>query len=272
MNMKLVTDNNANDARPVLVMDRVCKRYDQVAVDNISLRIMAGERLALIGPSGCGKSTTLRLAAGLERPDRGEVHLHGTCMSGPGLLTPPHARKVALVFQDLALWPHMTVAEHIAFVLGGKRRRSNRGKKTEKIREFLALVRLDKANRYPHQLSGGEQQRLAIARALAQEPRLLLMDEPFSNLDPDLRGVLMEEIQKLAGKLGITLIYVTHQWEEALTMADRVAVMAEGRMLSCTSVQTFSRQLMSRKGNPETGHGQRGSNRNIVPLHAGEYK
>jgi iron(III) transport system ATP-binding protein len=240
MSMKIVTTPNAS--RPILTLDRVSKRFGDsrdtaLAVDAISLQVERGERLALVGPSGCGKSTTLRLIAGLERPDWGEIHLHGKCVSSPREITPPHRRNIALVFQDLALWPHMNARAHIEFAIGSRCRRQER---KDQVAELLALVRLRKPESYPHQLSGGEKQRLAIARALAQKPQLLLMDEPFSSLDAELKQLLMVEVKTLLTRLEITLIYVTHQWREAVFMAEKVAILKQGRISAIVAAEHYS--------------------------------
>ncbi len=230
--------------RPQLLkLDRVSKRFaDNIAVDTVSLQLNKGERLALVGPSGCGKTTILRLIAGLDYPDWGAIHLHGKCVSDPSTLVAPHKRNISLVFQDLALWPHMTVAAHIEFALNLKK--GGRGReKRDKIDELLTLVRLPrkKAGSYPHQLSGGEKQRLGIARSLALRPQLLLMDEPFSSLDSELKQILMSEVKDLLIQLQITLIYVTHHREEALFMADRVAIMRHGT-IKTVSVKQYRQQ------------------------------
>ena len=209
----------------------VTKRYgDQAAVDRLSLDVFEGEILALLGPSGCGKTTTLRLISGLETPDRGEVVIAGERVASNGRnVIAPRARGIGFVFQDLALWPHFTVAGNLGFVLESagwpKAERANR------IAELLRLMKIESfADRYPYQLSGGEQQRVALARALVGRPRLLLLDEPMSNLDTDLKRELLEELSSMQRTLRITAIYVTHDQGEATVLAHRVVSMRAGRI------------------------------------------
>src|SRR5215204_1863856 len=207
------------------------KRYDDRAiVDDLSLDVTAGEIAALLGPSGCGKTTTLRLIAGLEIPDAGEVWIAGqrVAVSGQNLL-PSRSRGIGFVFQDLALWPHMTVQGNLDFVL--ECARMKRPERQERIDEVLRLVHaLSFAKRYPAQLSGGEQQRVAIARAIVGRPQLLLLDEPMSSLDFDVKASLLHELATLQKALKITTVYVTHNREEAAALAHRVVTMDGGRL------------------------------------------
>ncbi|GAB4192356.1 MAG: ABC transporter ATP-binding protein [Roseiflexaceae bacterium] len=197
------------------------------AVDGVSLAVEQGALVALLGPSGCGKTTTLRLIAGLEQPDAGEILLDGALVAGPRCWVPPEARRVGLVFQDYALFPHLTVAANIAFPLSGR----PRAEQGERVGRMLALVGLEGyGERYPHQLSGGQQQRVALARALAPAPAVVLLDEPFSNLDAALRSQMRSEVQRIIRAAGATALFVTHDQEEALCLADQVAVMAGGRI------------------------------------------
>jgi iron(III) transport system ATP-binding protein len=197
------------------------------AVDGFSLQVERGEIVALLGPSGCGKTTTLRLIAGLESPDDGEVWVNGRRVAGAGSWAPPEARRVGLVFQDYALFPHLTVSKNIAFPLNGMRSRLRK----ERVGEMLRLVGLDGlGERYPHELSGGQQQRVALARALAPEPAVILLDEPFSNLDADSRASVRDHVRSVLKTLGATVIFVTHDQEEALLLGDRVAVMSQGKL------------------------------------------
>jgi len=205
----------------------VTKRFgDVIAVNNISFEVKEGELFTLLGPSGCGKTTTLRLIAGFYKPDEGEIYFNEELVND----LPPHKRNTGMVFQNYALWPHMTVFENIAY--GLKIRNIPPPIIIKKVKQILELIGLKgKENRYPSQLSGGEQQRVALARALVIEPRVLLLDEPLSNLDAKLRLKMRSEIRKLQKKLGITTIYVTHDQEEALSISDRVAVMNQGKIL-----------------------------------------
>jgi iron(III) transport system ATP-binding protein len=207
----------------------VTRRYDgrTPAVDAISLAVPAGALLALLGPSGCGKTTALRLIAGLESPDAGEVWLRGKRVAGAGSWVAPEARRVGLVFQDGALFPHLAVADNIRFGLAGMARHEQ----AERVNALLDLVGLEGLGaRYPHQLSGGQQQRVALARALAPRPPIILLDEPFANLDAALRRELREEVGRIVRAAGATTVFVTHDQEEALSLADLVAVMQAGRI------------------------------------------
>jgi spermidine/putrescine ABC transporter ATP-binding subunit len=195
------------------------------AVDDLSLDLPSGEFVTLLGPSGCGKTTTLRMVAGLEKPDSGIVRLGGTDVTA----LPPFRRNIGMVFQSHALFPHMTVAENAAF--GLRMRKIDKAARRERVREALDLVRLaDYLERYPHQLSGGQQQRVALARALVVSPDILLLDEPFGALDRKLREALQEELRQLTRKIGITSLFVTHDQEEALILSDRICVMNAGRI------------------------------------------
>jgi ABC-type sugar transport system ATPase subunit len=209
----------------------VTKRFGQrTVVDNVSLDVAEGETVALLGASGCGKTTTLRLVAGLEEPDSGEILIAGERVAANGKnLVPPGARGVGFVFQDLALWPHLTVAGNLEFVLSSagvpKRERA------ERVNDTLRLMRIDRfAGNYPGGLSGGEQQRVAIARAIIANPCLLLLDEPMSSLDAELKTDLIAELKKLQGALDATTVYITHDRVEALAVGRRVALMKNGRI------------------------------------------
>jgi iron(III) transport system ATP-binding protein/putative spermidine/putrescine transport system ATP-binding protein len=207
-----------------LSFDRLVKRYgDSEVVKEVSLTIEEGEFVSLLGPSGCGKTTILRMVAGLVPPSQGRILIGADDVT----MKPPNKRGVGLVFQSYALFPHLTVFDNVAF---GLRRQGTAGADLERrIREMLALVRLDAfGGRYPRQLSGGQQQRVAIARAVAPRPRVLLFDEPLSNLDARLRDEMQIELKRLQRGLGITTVFVTHDQSEALSMSDRVCVLAEG--------------------------------------------
>jgi iron(III) transport system ATP-binding protein len=214
---------------PQLVLTHVGRAFGDgasPAVDDLSLSVARGEIVALVGPSGCGKTTTLRLVAGFERPTRGEIHIAGTLVARAGrAFVPPERRHVGVVFQDFALFPHLTVGDNVGFGLPSGPQRAPR------IRQMLDLVGLaEVAGRYPHQLSGGQQQRVAVARALAPAPALLLFDEPFSNLDADLREQVRAVVQTALRATGSTALFVTHDQEEALELGDRVGVMSMGRL------------------------------------------
>ena len=212
-----------------LVLDGLRKGFGAGnAVDGVSLTIAAGEFFSLLGPSGCGKTTTLRMVAGFERPDAGHIRLGETELTP----LPPERRDMGMVFQSYALFPHRTVAENVAF--GLRMRRVAKAEIATRVRDALALVRLTgMEERRPAQLSGGQQQRVALARAVVIQPAVLLCDEPLGALDKKLRQQMQFELKTLHRQLGLTLVYVTHDQEEALTMSDRIAVMRAGRIAQC---------------------------------------
>ncbi|RVW11119.1 ABC transporter ATP-binding protein [Prescottella agglutinans] len=198
------------------------------ALDGLDLEIRPGELLALLGPSGCGKTTALRTIAGFERPDAGAVLMNGEDITR----TPAHRRDVGMVFQSYSLFPHLNAVDNVAF--GLRMQGTGRSARRARATELLELVGLPQhAERYPSQLSGGQQQRIALARALALRPKVLLLDEPLSALDAQVRQTLREEIRRVQQQLGITTLFVTHDQEEALSMADRVAVMRSGQLEQC---------------------------------------
>ncbi len=208
-----------------------------VAVDRINLEIRDGEFIVLLGPSGCGKTTTLRCIAGLEIPDEGRVYFGDEDVT----FLPPKDRNVSMVFQSYAVWPHMSVFDNIAFPLKIKNYPESQIK--ERVRWAAELLKIEELlDRYPHQLSGGQRQRVAVARAIVVEPRVLLMDEPLSNLDALLRVMMRSELKKLQRRIKVTTIYVTHDQVEAMTMADRVAVMNAGRIMQVgTSEEIYNK-------------------------------
>lgn len=213
-----------------VVVSNLCKRFGgTVAADDVSFTLEDGKFLALLGPSGSGKTTVLRMLAGLEQPDSGAISIHDRVVFGDNRDIPAEERDIGMVFQDYALWPHMTVADNIEF--GLRLRRLPRAQRAQRISEVLALVHLPGLERrFPDQLSGGQQQRVAIARAMATQPRLLLLDEPLSNLDAALREEMRIDMVRLLKDQGITSIYVTHDRVEALAMADEIVVMREGKI------------------------------------------
>jgi iron(III) transport system ATP-binding protein len=220
----------------VIRLSGVSKHFGGVAViSRVTLDVPEGELLALLGPSGCGKTTLLRLIAGFEQPDEGVVEVAGTVVAGPDVWVPPERRAVGMVFQDYALFPHLTVAENVAFGLPRRERRS-RGA------EVIALVGLaGLERRFPHQLSGGQQQRVALARALAPRPALMLLDEPWSNIDPHLRQTMRDEVAEILRHEGVTVVLVTHDREEAFSLADRVALMRDGELLQLGTPEALYR-------------------------------
>lgn len=221
----------------MLELKNITKKFSGfLAVEGISFKAGYGEHLAILGPSGCGKTTLLRLIAGLEVPDSGEILIDGQVVSSPSKIAPPNKRKIGMVFQDLALWPHMKVRENIGF--GLESRGFSKRQRQEKIKEVLNVVSLNRhIDNYPYQLSGGEQQRVALARAIILEPKILLMDEPLSNLDLQLKEELQRVIVELQQRLKITAVYVTHNQDEAFSMAARIVVMSQGKIEQAGSLK-----------------------------------
>jgi len=212
-------------------LHRLTKKFTgMAAVEDLQLEIGDGDFVSLLGPSGCGKTTTLRLIAGFPQPDAGEIRVGHEVVSSVSLMVPPERRAMSMIFQSYAVWPHMTVAQNVAY--GLKFKKLSRQESDQKVTKLLQLVRLDALkDRYPAELSGGQQQRVALARALVVEPQILLMDEPLSNLDANLREEMRFEIRRLHEEFAITTVYVTHDQAEAMATSDRIAVLNKGRMI-----------------------------------------
>lgn len=214
-----------------VLLSGLTKRFSgMAAVDDLHLEIGDGEFVSLLGPSGCGKTTTLRLIAGFLQPDAGEIKVNQEVISSPSLVVPPERRNMSMIFQSYAVWPHMTVSQNVAY--GLKFKRLSRSEIEKKVERLLRLVHLEALReRYPGELSGGQQQRVSLARALVVEPQILLLDEPLSNLDANLREEMRFEIRRLHEEFRITTVYVTHDQAEAMVTSDRIAVMHQGRII-----------------------------------------
>ena len=228
----------------IVKVENVSKVYNKIPViREMSIDIEKGERVVILGPSGCGKTTLLRLIAGFIHPDKGKIAIDGKAVSDNGkCIIEPEGRQVGMVFQDLALWPHMSSYKNIEF--GLKAKRVSKAEIRERIDAILEKVQMvEFRNAYPGELSGGQQQRIALARALVTRPKILLMDEPLSSLDTDLRHVLMKEILRLQEELAITMIYVTHDREEAFSLATRIVVMTEGKIQKIGTVSQIKEYL-----------------------------
>jgi ABC-type Fe3+/spermidine/putrescine transport system ATPase subunit len=213
-----------------LRLSNLTKKFgDLTVVDNLNLTLRPGEFVSLLGPSGCGKTTTLRMIAGFVTPTAGTVEMDGKPMSSAHAALPPEKRRMSMIFQSYALWPNMTVEQNVAF--GLKMRKVPKDEQRTRVARILDVVQLSHlAARYPNELSGGQQQRVSLARALVVQPEILLLDEPLSNLDANLREEMRGEIRRLHNEFGITSIYVTHDQSEAMTTSDRIAVMHKGRI------------------------------------------
>ncbi|WP_143896293.1 ABC transporter ATP-binding protein [Tepidimonas sediminis] len=238
-----------------LTLDQARLRYPgaaRPALDGVTLALAAGAIGVLIGPSGCGKTTLLRAIAGLERLDEGRLTLDGQTVAAPGVHVAPERRRIGMVFQDYALFPHLSVADNVAFGLHGL----PRPQRLARVAEVLALVGLEGyERRYPHELSGGQQQRVALARALAPQPRLLLLDEPFSNLDVDLRERLAQELRTILKAAGITALFVTHDQLEAFALGDVIGVMHDGHLHQWDDAYTLYHRPATRFVAEFIGHG-----------------
>ncbi|MBI4247470.1 MAG: ABC transporter ATP-binding protein [Candidatus Rokubacteria bacterium] len=232
---------------PGVAIKNLTKRYGALAaVEDLSLQVKPGELVALLGPSGCGKTTTLRLVAGFLAPESGEIWVGDRCLSSAAAVVPPERRHMAMIFQSYALWPHMTVAQNVAYGLRFKKD-INRAERDRRVRELLRVVQLAGfEQRYPGELSGGQQQRVAVARSLVVEPEILLLDEPLSNLDANLREEMRFEIRRLHEAFGITTLYVTHDQAEAMVISDRIAVLQKGRVAQIGTAEDLFQQPRTR--------------------------
>lgn len=228
-----------------LVMDGITKHFgDRPVVDRLSLEIEHGEFVALLGPSGCGKTTTLRLLAGFETLSAGALYLGGSCLANGSLHVAPEHRHMGMVFQSYALWPHMSVADNVGYPL--KMRRVGGEAYRSRVRQALETVHLEHlAERMPRTLSGGQRQRVALARCLVSDPQVVLLDEPLANLDRHLRASMEQGFREFHRRTGATMIYVTHDQAEAMSLADRIAVMKEGRLEQWASPETLYRRPRS---------------------------
>lgn len=233
-----MTSLSESEQPAILDLQQVSCAYDRqnLAIQQVTLSAKAGEIICLLGPSGCGKTTTLRAIAGFEPVIEGTITIQGKRVSGLGVHFPPEKRHIGMVFQDYALFPHMRVAENIGFGLTHMRS-SERQAQITRMLSLIGLTGLER--RYPHELSGGQQQRVALARALAPRPVLLLLDEPFSNLDPDMTLKMRNELHRLLRETNTTTVLVTHDHDEAFAMADRIAVFQEGRLLQFDTPETI---------------------------------
>jgi iron(III) transport system ATP-binding protein len=232
---------------PGVTIRSLTKSYgDVAAVEGLDLQVKPGELVALLGPSGCGKTTTLRLVAGFLTPEAGEIWVGDRCLSSPTTVIPPERRRMAMIFQSYALWPHMTVAHNVAYGLRFKSALS-RAERDGRVADMLRTVQLAGfGSRYPGELSGGQQQRVAVARALVVEPEILLLDEPLSNLDANLREEMRFEIRRLHEAFGITTLYVTHDQAEAMVISDRIAVLQKGRAVQVGTAEDLFQQPQTR--------------------------
>ncbi len=239
---------------PILAIEHLhfAYRNGPIVCDDVSLTLEDGEIGCLLGPSGCGKTTVLRCIAGLEQIQSGRIALNGTWVAEAGNSLPAEQRKVGLVFQDYALFPHLTIADNIGFGL----RKANRAQKADRVKELLDVIRLPGlAQKFPHDLSGGQKQRVALARALAPKPRLLLLDEPFSNLDVEMRDKLGQEVRQILKLLNTSALLVTHDQNEAFAMADKVGVMRNGRIEQWDSAYNLYHRPATRFVANFVGHG-----------------
>ena len=247
---------------------------DNVVLREFSATFRDGEFITLLGPSGCGKTTMLRIIAGFEKPTRGEVYIDGTLVSGGKTFVPPEKRGIGMVFQSYAVWPHMNVFDNVAYPL--TIRHVSKAEIKTSVERVLGIVHLTQyAERFPNQLSGGQQQRVALARALVAEPKLLLLDEPLSNLDAKLRESMRFEIKEIQRKLGITVVYVTHDQTEAMAMSDRIFLINRGDIQQCGTPQEIYNSPVNQfvadfLGNVDFFKGEAGDGKIIFPAMDGQ--
>ena len=247
---------------------------DNVVLREFNATFRDGEFITLLGPSGCGKTTMLRIIAGFEKPTRGEVYIDGTLVSGGKTFVPPEKRGIGMVFQSYAVWPHMNVFDNVAYPL--TIRHVSKAEIKTSVERVLGIVHLTQyAERFPNQLSGGQQQRVALARALVAEPKLLLLDEPLSNLDAKLRESMRFEIKEIQRKLGITVVYVTHDQTEAMAMSDRIFLINRGDIQQCGTPQEIYNSPVNQfvadfLGNVDFFKGEAGDGRIIFPAMDGQ--
>ena len=247
---------------------------DNVVLREFNATFRDGEFITLLGPSGCGKTTMLRIIAGFEKPTRGEVYIDGTLVSGGKTFVPPEKRGIGMVFQSYAVWPHMNVFDNVAYPL--TIRHVSKAEIKTSVERVLGIVHLTQyAERFPNQLSGGQQQRVALARALVSEPKLLLLDEPLSNLDAKLRESMRFEIKEIQRKLGITVVYVTHDQTEAMAMSDRIFLINRGDIQQCGTPQEIYNSPVNQfvadfLGNVDFFKGEAGDGRLIFPAMDGQ--
>ena len=232
---------------PGLTIKGLTKKYgDVAALEGLDLEVKPGELVSLLGPSGCGKTTTLRLVAGFLTPESGEIWVGDRCLSSRTVVVPPERRRMAMIFQSYALWPHMTVAQNVAYGLRFKKGIA-KADRDRRVRDILKIVQLEQfGSRYPGELSGGQQQRVALARSLVVEPEMLLLDEPLSNLDANLREEMRFEIRRLHEAFEITTLYVTHDQAEAMVISDRIAVLRGGRAVQIGTGEDLYQRPRSR--------------------------